>query len=95
MSRLPTCTSRAKLDEPEQRDRQQCVTSLATSNASTNDLVSDEYAVIDEDRSTSTAAVRFDVTITSNFFNENTPAPDMSRNTLVVRFVLHWVHCAH
>lgn len=65
MSRLQNnYTSRVRQDESEQFDLRY-VTSPATSNASTNNPVSDEYAVIDEDRSTSTAAAHSHTTSTT------------------------------
>lgn len=91
--KLPNYTARLRLDERKQLDRH-CVISLTTLNASTNDAVSDEYAVIDEDTSTSAAAVHYVVNTANNSTDDNTPAPDMSRNTLFIRFVLHVVYCA-
>lgn len=69
--RLPSYTARAKLDKPAHPDGQR-VTSPTTSSASASGSRSDIYDdVIDEDMSTSTAAVNCEADKASIY--ENTP----------------------
>lgn len=60
--RLASYTARVRLGESGQLDRQ-CLTSLTTLNASTNESVSGEYAAIKEGTSTS-AVLQFIVQLT-------------------------------
>jgi hypothetical protein len=95
--RLPNYTARARQGEPPvQQHGRQCVTSLTTLNASKNESVSDQYAVIDEDTSTSASAVHRAANTANNSVDDNSSATDMSRNALlVVGFVLYIGAFAH
>jgi hypothetical protein len=93
--RPPNYAAHVGLDDPRQLDILG-VMSLTTLHASTTESVSNDYGIIDDETSTSAAAVHYAANTANNYVDENTPAPDMTRNTpLVVRFVLLRVYCVH